>query len=169
MSAADAKDSPFSVSGGPNLNLRQTVQVGVWNVRTLRQDHSLGQLSCRGSTCWRGPNRGMWINLFLVWTCPDAQHTHGVAVADWPLPAVDNIRCISDRLMGLRLRYSMGAPTVVSVYTPSSVGDEGDNDSPTLLISERDRLQGIAGSGRIQSQGCLQVGLVALFHVQLGA
>ena len=45
MSAAGAKDSPFSVSGGPNLNLRQTVRVGVWNVRTLRQDHSIGQLS----------------------------------------------------------------------------------------------------------------------------
>ena len=62
------------------------------------------------------------------WSGPARTHTHGAAVADWLLPAVDNIRCISDRLMSLQLRHSMGALTVVSVYAPTNVGDEGDKD-----------------------------------------
>ena len=100
------------------LNLRRTVWVGSWNVQTLRQDHSIGQLSeelkrLRVSMVAlsevRRPGQGqIGVGEYTYfWSGPVRTHTRGVAiaVAGWLLPAVDNIRCSSDRLMNLRWRH----------------------------------------------------------------
>ena len=42
------------------------------------------------------------------WSDPTERHTQGIAIADQLLPAVKNIRCVSESLMSLRLWHSHG-------------------------------------------------------------
>ena len=135
-----AEVSAAVVPGLLKVNLRRAVRVGSWNVRTLRSDDTIcqlseelkrlqisvaalsevrrldeGQISVGGYTYfWSGSRTGV--------------HFGGVAiaVADVLLPVIDNIRYISDRLMSLRLRHNTGVLTVVSVYAPTNVGREED-------------------------------------------
>ena len=142
-----AKDSSRPLPGGPRLNLRRAIRVGSWNVRTLREDHSICQLSAELKRLrvqlaalsevrrlGRGEIRVGGYTYF--WSGPAEGHTQGVAiaVADQLLPAVDDIRCVSERLMSLRLRHSQGALTVVSVYAPTNTRGKTkpDQDQKTL-------------------------------------
>ena len=70
------------------------------------------------------------------WSGLTEWHTQGVAiaVADCLLPAVDDIRCVSERQMSLRLRHSQDALTVVSVYAPTDTrGPKLDQDQKARL------------------------------------
>ena len=69
----------------------------------------------------------------FFWSGPVRTLTHGltIAVSDWLLLAMDNIRRISDRLMSLRLRHSIGALTVVTVYTSTNVGTKATKIAST--------------------------------------
>ena len=76
--------------------------------------------------------RGSSVPLFLCtrrpcgytyfWSGPAEGHTQSVAIAvvDQLLPVVDEIRCVSERLMSLRLKHSQSALTVVSVRIPAN-------------------------------------------------
>ena len=62
------------------------------------------------------------------WSGPARTHTHGAAFADWLLPAVDNIRCISDRLMEPTAQELNGRPDSGLSVCPYQYGGQGDKD-----------------------------------------
>ena len=142
LTSVGAKVSSRPLSCRPRVNLRRTIRVGAWNVRTLRYDHSICQLSdelrrLRVSVAAlsevRRPGSGQISvgGYTYYWSGQDSGlHFSGVAIAlaDWLIPAVDNISCLSDRVMSLRLRHSLGTLAVFSVYAPTSKGDEDNKN-----------------------------------------
>ena len=121
--------------------------MGAWNVRTLRHDHSICQLSdelrrLRVSVAAlsevRRPGSGVISvgGYTYYWSGQDSgRHFSGVAiaVADWLIPAVDKICRISDRVMSLRLSHSLGVLAVFSVYVPTS---KGSDDNKNLFYQQ---------------------------------
>ena len=142
LTSVGAKVSSRPLSCGSRVNLRRTIRVGAWNVRTLRYDHSICQLSdelrrLRVSVAAlsevRRPGSGEISvgGYTYYWSGQDSgHHFSGVAIAlaDWLIPAVDNISRLSDRVMSLRLRHSLGTLAVFSVYAPTSKGDEDNKN-----------------------------------------
>ena len=117
-------------------------------VRTLRTDHSICQFSAKlrrmrvqlaalSEVRRLGRDEIRVDGYTYYWSGPVDGHTQGVAIAvtDCLLPAVDEIRCVSERLMSLRLRHSQGVQTVVSVYAPT------DTRSPKLDQDQKARLK----------------------------
>ena len=135
-----AEVSAAVMPGLPKVNLRKTVRVGSWNVRTLRSDDAIWQLSeelrrLRLSVAAlsevRRPGEGqISVGGYTYFWSGSRTGAHfggvAIAVADALLPAIDNICYVSDRLMSLRLRHNTGVLTVVSVYAPTNVGREED-------------------------------------------
>ena len=113
LSSVGAEASSRSLSCGSRVNLRQTIRVGAWNVRTLRHDHSICQLSdelrrLRVSVAALSEVRRSGSGVISVggytyyWSGQDSgRHFSGVAiaVADWLIPAVDKICRLSDRVI----------------------------------------------------------------------
>ena len=147
LSSVGAEASSRSLPCGSRVNLRRTIRVGAWNVRTLRHDHSICQLSdelrrLRVSVAAlsevRRPGSGVISvgGYTYYWSGQDSgRHFSGVAiaVADWLIPAVDKICRISDRVMSLRLRHSLGVLAVFSVYAPTS---KGSDDNKNLFYQQ---------------------------------
>ena len=142
LTSVGAKVSSRSLSCGPRVNLRRKIRVGAWNVRTLRYDHTICQLSdelrrLRISVAAlsevRRPGSGVIsVGGYTYYWSGRGSGLHfggvAIAVADWLIPAVDNISRLSDRVMSLRLRHSLGTLAVFSVYAPTSKGtDENKN------------------------------------------
>ena len=137
--------------GGARVNLRRPVRVGAWNVRTLRRTGSDVQLAgelarlrisvaALSEVRWPGTGSTSAGGYTFYWSGrPDGWRTGGVAiaVAGHLLPAVDigSIRPISERLMSLRLRHTMGTLTVISVYAPTDQADGQDKDLFYLQLS----------------------------------
>ena len=147
LSSVGAEASSRSLPCGSRVNLRRTIRVGAWNVQTLRHDHSICQLSdelrrLRVSVAAlsevRRPGSGVISvgGYTYYWSGQDSgRHFSGVAiaVADWLIPAVDKICRISDRVMSLRLRHSLGVLAVFSVYAPTS---KGSDDNKNLFYQQ---------------------------------
>ena len=139
---AGADASSSATPGGCRVNLRRRFRAGAWNVRTLREDFAICQLSAELSRLHvsvaalsevRRPGTGQISvgGYTYFWSGSSlGRHTEGVAiaVADALLPAIDNIRYHSERMMSLRLRHTLGALVVVSVYAPT---DKRRNDHIT--------------------------------------
>ena len=92
------------------------LRVSVAALSEVRRPGS-GTISVGGYTYyWSGQGQG--------------RHLSGVAIAiaDWLIPAVDKVNTISDRVMSLRLRHSLGVLAVFSVYDPTSQGSEDDKN-----------------------------------------
>ncbi|KAG2456919.1 CFDP2 protein, partial [Polypterus senegalus] len=120
---------------GPNL--RRPIWVGAWNILSLRQDDHLPLLSeelrklrisvaALSEVCRLGTVQISVSGYTFYWSGrSDGCHTRGVAVpvADWLRPMVFDVTPFYKRIMGLRLRHSLGALSVVSVYAPTAVSD----------------------------------------------
>ena len=120
----------------PRLNLGHGLRVGSWNVLSLSSDdhlplvaRELGRLDIALAALSevRRPHSGLTSveGYTFHWSGrSDGQHLAGVAfaVADWLAPFLLDVTPVSERILTLRLKHSLGVMFCVSLYAPTESG-----------------------------------------------
>ena len=121
----------------PLVNLRRSLQVGAWNVRSRREDDHLFLLSSQinhlnigiaALSEVRRPDSGeiMKGGYTFSWSRrSDGYHAQGDAidVSNRLTPMIIEVTPVNERFMRQRIRHSLGVISLVSVYAPTEASD----------------------------------------------
>ena len=121
----------------PWVNLRRSLRVGAWNVRSLREDDHQSLLSSKLKRLDIGiaalsevqrPDCGEIIagGYTYYWSGhSDDYHAQGVAVAvsNKLTPMIIEVTPVNEHIMRLRICHSLGVISLVSAYAPTKASD----------------------------------------------
>jgi len=126
-----------------NVNLRQSLRVGAWDVLSLKEDDHLSLLSselkyldiCIAALSEvRRPDCGeiMAGGYTYYWSGRSAgYHAQGVAVtvSNKPTAMIIEVTPVNERIMRRKIRHFLGVISMVSVYAPTEASDLTMKDS----------------------------------------